>query len=403
VSFRAKLRSAHRFLLKADISRFFPSIYSHSIPWAVLGKANAKMAHSNNTLKDAWSDKTDIFSRSISNNQTIGIPIGPDTSRLIAEVILSRIDRELATKFEQLEGIRYIDDYEFVLSTRSEAEEVLSYLQHLLNEFELALNSNKTKIIKLPDFLDQVWTSKIRVFMFRDAGITGQKNDIIAYFDMVFDLFKEYPEEGLLKYAIARLQSEEIKLENWSLFESLLSHCVLIEPACIPQVCDQLIYYSDSSEDFQITKPLWVKCLNLIISERVPLGQSSEAAWAMWLMKILQIEMLEKSATVVGNAEDSVVALMALGLSSIGLANPDHLAGLNRFNDDSELFGNQWLLCYQGNLMEWLGPQSGHVTFQNDPAFSYLASQDVSFFDINTPVPPPKRHILSGSGGGGGY
>lgn len=402
VSYRAKLRSAQRFLLKADISRFFPSIYSHVIPWAALGKANAKTAHNQKTLKNTWTDKTDIFSRSISNNQTIGIPIGPDTSRLISEVILSEIDTQLASKFEQLEGIRYIDDYEFVLSTRSEAEKVLSHLQHLLNEFELALNSSKTKIIKLPDCLDSIWTSKIRVFMFRDAGITGQKNDIIAYFDMVFDLFKEYPEEGLLKYAIARLQSEEIKLENWSLFENLLSHCVLIEPACIPQVCDQLVYYSDSSKDFPIAKPVWAKCLNLIISERVPLGQSSEAAWAMWLMKILQIELLEKNATIVGNAEDSVVGLMALALSSIGLANSNHLSGLNRFNDGTELFGNQWLLCYQGNLMNWLGPQSGHGKFQGDPAFSYLASQDVSFFDINVPVPQPKRHILSGSGGGGG-
>jgi hypothetical protein len=287
VNFRAKLRSSHRFLLKADISRFFPSIYSHSIPWAVLGKLTAKEAHNNNTLKNLWCDKTDYFSRSISNNQTIGIPIGPDTSRLIAEVILSRIDIELSHKFEQLEGIRYIDDYEFVLSTRSEAEKVLSYLQHLLNDYELALNSNKTQIIELPDILDPIWTSQIRIFRFRDAGTTGQKNDIIAYFDMIFDLFKKYPEEGLLKYAIARLQSENIILENWLFFENLLSHCVLIEPACIPQVCDQLVHYK--SQSYPVTKDLWSRCLNLIISERVPLGQSSEAAWAMWLLKVLEI------------------------------------------------------------------------------------------------------------------
>jgi hypothetical protein len=34
---RARLRSTRRFVMKTDISRFFPSIYTHSIPWAIMG------------------------------------------------------------------------------------------------------------------------------------------------------------------------------------------------------------------------------------------------------------------------------------------------------------------------------------------------------------------------------
>ena len=401
-NFRAKLRSTHRFLLKADISRFFPSIYTHSIPWAVMGKSVAKAAHAAHRLSGTWTDMTDVFSRSIFNNQTIGIPIGPDTSRLIAEVLLSRIDIELANKFKRIEGLRYIDDYEFALATRSEAEEVLSYLQHLLNDFELALNANKTAILDLPDFLDPLWTSKIRVFVFRDAGVTGQRNDLTAYFDMVFAFFKKYPEEGLLKYAIARLRSEDIKRENWPLFESLLNHCVRIEPACIPQVCDQITYYK--AKRFPIRKHLWSRCLNIVVLERVPLGQSSEAGWAMWLMKLLRVKLLANSAKAVGDAEDSVVGLMALGLASVGLATPAHLTGLSRFSAAAGLFENQWLLCYQGNLMGWLGPHSGRVNLRSDPAFAYLEAQNVSFFDIGVTTPAPIRHVAPlGFGGGGGY
>jgi hypothetical protein len=389
VDFRAKLRSTHRYLLEADISRFFPSIYTHSIPWAVMGKPAAKAAHAAGTLRGTWSDMTDVFSRSMFNNQTIGIPIGPDTSLPIAEVLLSRIDIELANKFKRLEGIRYIDDYEFAFATRSEAEEVLSYLQHLLNDFELALNANKTAILDLPDPLDPPWTSKIRVFVFRDAGVTGQRNDLIAYFDMVFDFFKRYPDEGLLKYAIARLRSEDIMRENWLLFESLLNHCILIEPACIPQVCDQISYYK--AKHFPIRKHLWSSCLNRIVLERVPLGQSSEAAWSMWLMKLLGVKLLAKSAKAVSEGDDSIVGLMALGLASIGLATPTHLAGLSRFSDAAGLFENQWLLCYQGNLMGWLGPRSARANLHSDPAFSYLEAQNVSFFDIGVTPPAPIR------------
>jgi len=400
--FRAKIRATHRFLLKADISRFFPSIYTHSIPWAVMGKLAAKAALASGRLSGTWQDMTDVYSRAIFNNQTIGIPIGPDTSRLIAEVLLSRIDIELANKFKRVEGIRYIDDYEFAVATRSEAEEVLSYLQHLLNEFDLALNPTKTAILDLPDFLDPPWTSKIRMFVFRDAGVTGQRNDLTAYFDMAFDLFKRFPEEGLLKYAIARLRSEDIERANWPLFETLLNHCVLIEPACIPQVCDQLTHYQ--ANRFPIRKQLWSRCLNRIVSERVPLGHSSEAAWAMWLMKLLKIKLLAKSAKAVSDSEDSVVGLLALGLASIGLARPAHLTGLRRFRHAAGLFENQWLLCYQGNLMGWLGPSSGRVNLRKDPAFAYLESQNVSFFDIGvTPPAPIRRATPTGLAGGANY
>lgn len=403
--YRARLRSKGRIILKTDISRFFPSIYSHSIPWAILGKANAKAALAARTLQGTWPDDADVLSRSINNNQTVGIPIGPDTSRLLAEMLLSPIDTELAAKYKHLQGMRYIDDYEFVFATRSEAEAVLSYLQHLLNEYELALNANKTAIIDLPDLLESAWTSKIRCFVFRDAGTTGQKNDLTAYFDMAFDFFKRFPEEGLLKYAIARLQSEDIHRSNWPLLEDILSHCVLIEPACIPQVCDQITYYR--TKRYPMTRSLWSNCLNRIVFERVPLGQSSEAAWAMWLMKLLNIKLSAAGAKKIGNSEDSIVGLMALGLAATGLANPANMAGLNRFHPASGLFESQWLLCYQGNVMAWLGSGSGRHNLRGDPAFSYLESRNVSFFDIGVNPPAAIRHTIPPSyacgGGGGGY
>jgi hypothetical protein len=390
---RAHLRASGRFILRTDISRFFPSIYSHSIPWAIMGKAAAKAAHASGTLNGTWQDVTDVLCRSVNNNQTVGIPIGPDTSRLLAEVLLARIDSDLATKFRRLRGFRYIDDYEFAFPTRSEAEEVLSFIQQLLNEFELALNPNKTAIVELPDNFDAEWASRIRIFMFRDAGVTGQRNDLTAYFDMVFDFFKRFPEEGLLKYAIARLRSEEIRRQNWPLLENILSHCVLVEPACIPQVADQLAYYR--GKRYPMNKRLWSECLNRIVYERAPLGQSSEVAWSMWLMKMLNIKLSYTSARAVEQSEDSIVGLMALGLGSSGLVNINNLTALHRFSTASHLFSSQWLLCYQGNLMGWLDPTSGRTVLRADPFFAYLESRNVSFFDLGITPPAPKRHKMS--------
>lgn len=399
---RAHLRSTGRILLKADITRFFPSVYTHAIPWAIMGKTAAKNAHATGTLRRTWQDRLDMLSRSLNSNQTVGIPIGPDTSLLIAEVILSRIDSELIQKFHNLRCLRYIDDYEFVFQTRSEAEEVLGYLQFLLNNFELAINPNKTGIIDLPKPIENIWTTKLRYFIFRDAGVTGQKHDLMAFFDCAFELFKEHQDEGLMKYAVARLRGIDIQEENWDFLESLLMHCVSIEPACLPQVCDQVIHYI--SLGYAVKTERWSICLNIIVLEKTPLGQTSEAAWAMWLMKILEINLKDECSHAIGNCEDPIVGLMALGLATVGLADMQSMIDLMRYSRSNYLFEPQWLLCYQSNLMMYFGPETGIFNLQIDPAFSYMASQGVSFFDINTPIPSAIRYARPPLyGGGGGY
>ena len=181
-------------------------------------------------------------------------------------------------------------------------------------------------------------------------------------------------------------------------------HCISIEPACLPQVCDQVVHYL--SLGYPVKKRLWSVCLNNIVLEKTPLGQASEAAWAMWLMKILDIKLQDKCSQAVGDSEDSVVGLMALGLATAGLANMTTLTGLQRFSQDNFLFEPQWLLCYQGNLMTCLGPGSGPVNLQTDPAFSYMVAQGASFFDINVPVPSAIRYAVPPTYGGvrgGGY
>jgi len=47
---RAKLRAKSRFILKTDVAGFYPSLYTHSIPWAIHGKQTAK---TNRSLKGA--------------------------------------------------------------------------------------------------------------------------------------------------------------------------------------------------------------------------------------------------------------------------------------------------------------------------------------------------------------
>ena len=138
---RAHRSIGKRYLLKTDIARFYPSIYTHSIPWALHGKTNAR----NDKKYQLLGNRLDLWIRETQDKQTGGIPIGPDTSFLIGEVIGTALDIELAKKFPNLSGVRSIDDYYLYFQTISEAETALSVLHGVAKQFELEINDPKQR------------------------------------------------------------------------------------------------------------------------------------------------------------------------------------------------------------------------------------------------------------------
>ena len=96
------LEATADWLVKTDISRFYPSIYTHSIPWAAYGKERVKAGL--DFYKGSFADRLDLLVRSCNRNQTIRLPIGPETSRIIAEIISSRIDSEFVAIWSKLES-----------------------------------------------------------------------------------------------------------------------------------------------------------------------------------------------------------------------------------------------------------------------------------------------------------
>lgn len=155
--FRAQIRAGARYILQSDINQFYPSLYTHVIPWAIHGKAFAKanrsLVHIGNLLDKLLRDGQD--------GQTMGIPIGPDTSFLLAEILLGSFDADLIQRLGNRPGIRVMDAYEFPFDTYSEAEEGISSLQDQLAEFELNLNHRKTAILECPIPLYPPWLMEL--------------------------------------------------------------------------------------------------------------------------------------------------------------------------------------------------------------------------------------------------
>ena len=70
---RARTRTGPHVLLLADIARFYPSAYTHSIPWALHGKSVAKANRGPSFL----GNRIDTLMRAAQDGQTVGFPIDP--------------------------------------------------------------------------------------------------------------------------------------------------------------------------------------------------------------------------------------------------------------------------------------------------------------------------------------
>lgn len=383
-------RIGRRFILATDISRFYHSIYTHSIPWALHKKTVAKANHAFTLL----GNKLDFLVRQGQDGQTIGIPIGPDTSLVLAELIMHQCDNALLTKLPSIKGHRFIDDYELSFSTRTEAEEAFHLLEACLSDYELALNPKKTKVSELPLPLESVWSRELKKFQFQTTR-RSQAADLEAFFSLAFEFHQSHIDEPVLQFAIARLRSVVVDDSNWELFQRLILLCVVPEPATLPYALEQIISRVNAGavplrEEIQ-------EVLNDLIEIHAPLRHSSEVANSLWGCLALKLTLQDKVVDLVSSCEDSCVALLALDCQSKGLLSKPLDTSLWETQMCTEgLYEEHWLLSYEANVKGWL-PSTGdsdHVSA--DTNFGYLKANGVHFYkeslaspvsDGNVPMP----------------
>jgi hypothetical protein len=138
-------------LLKLDISKCFDSIYTHSIGWALLNKESIK--ENLGKSEETFAGKFDKLMQEINYNETNGIIIGPEFSRIFAELLLQSVDK----KIEQIlyneyklnhkldyEIFRYVDDFFIFYNDENDRGKILEVLQLELKNLKLCINSSKT-------------------------------------------------------------------------------------------------------------------------------------------------------------------------------------------------------------------------------------------------------------------
>jgi RNA-directed DNA polymerase len=134
------------YVLHADISDCYASVYTHSIAWAVHGKSTAKKNKQDQSL---IGNAIDHCLQDMQNGQTNGIPQGSVLMDLIAELILGYADLQLSERLTKdnitdFRILRYRDDYRIFVNDTQLGELILKALTEILMDLGLKLNVAKT-------------------------------------------------------------------------------------------------------------------------------------------------------------------------------------------------------------------------------------------------------------------
>lgn len=368
----ARLRklAKYKYCLVTDVSRCYPSIYTHSIPWAINGRASSK-ADTNARSATVFGNRLDFIIRQGQDRQTVGIPVGPDTSRVISEIVLSSVDREFLHRCKQTDVpyLRHVDDYWIGGNSAEECETYLQHLRAALSIHELDINELKTKIVSTKHILGEHWPSEfeqdiLNTFAHRYVRQTGY--DPISTLSKIVSQATENDDDGMIRHAIRKMDDHQCWDKNWHILEHFLAQSATHFPHSFDYVARVVAWRIRIGQG--IDKPMWTEIALKVASQNSVLGRDSETIWALWLLK----ELGEKLPT-------DVTSRILRYSSPLVLAFVSHMyyKGLTR---DKKLGNSLWSLI-DGNLFtsQWwpLSLELNHLGIANPAPQAVLGAEEV--------------------------
>ncbi|MBZ9603335.1 RNA-directed DNA polymerase [Phyllobacterium chamaecytisi] len=306
-----KLRYAP-YILKTDISQFFPSIYTHSISWAAHG-IEASKADQSPKSNDLIFNQLDFFTRNCQSAQTRGVLVGPDAFRPIAEFVASSIDKSLHASVGNLivGAVRHVDDFYIGLRTESDALVVLSQLRETLQKFELQINDSKTRIYNSLDPINDLWAQEIRKLTRETNSWHSSREDLIYTLDRSLRISSEIGSQSPIKIVLRHL--DQIKVydrDHWDVVESYLQRICHHHPHCIDYVA--LLVVKRKAIGGQIDSSGWQEACQYLLLMHLAFNHHHEIVWLLWLLLSCRIDISDHVADELSKSQNGHVQALLL-------------------------------------------------------------------------------------------
>lgn len=362
------LRSSfgRRLTVHTDIANYFPSVYSHAIPWAVKGFASAKKLKND---KSKWFNQLDTRVRHLSRNETQGVAIGPATSNVVSEAILARVDAEMMKRFV---FVRFLDDYKAYCETESEAEEFVIRLAEELAKYKLMLNIGKTEILPLPQAPVPEWLTKLALVLPRGPQV--DRYSAVSYLNLAVELAKGVPDGSVIKYAARAITRQNLEfMAKVDVLHYLLA-LAQYQPTLLP-ILEGLF---DATMLFGIF--VYASELRVLAFDNARFRRSDGMAWTLYYHNKYSVSVPQDVADQVLASRDCVALLMLYLSGDTGQQSSVLQFVQNLGTADLYELDQYWLLLYE--LFRRCAIPN---PYKDEDAFAIMKAEAVSFVQLATP------------------
>lgn len=374
-----------QYRLKVDIANCYPSMYTHSVTWAICGKKEAKRLLQMSTaqrkqeplsIQNAYSlgNRLDAYMRFQKNNETNGIVVGPFTSRVFSEIILSALDANLREKGFVFR--RYVDDYKFYFRSESDAAESVKLIEKTLSEYNLNLNLAKTEIVHFP--YEQISSIKQAYdnAMEKD-GVFGVLNSAA--------LFHTSGEKGAYKYALKYIRNHQLPTDAFPLVFPLLVNIMLLDP----KYGKYVIQFMKRNRQAIDSKELQ-KVINRELKNSLGLQLQQETLLFIYMIHELKLTVEAYNILSIIQSENDLAIIIALDMwthhnkkvvrtrteaHEINLAVRDLADSLSY----ETYGGSRWLLLYESDIHS-LFPKDFYTPVTMTPFFTLLKQNRIDLY-----------------------
>ena len=378
---KAEILGSYGRYVKTDIARFYPSVYTHAIPWSILGRAYCKANQNTTQFKASFANLLDKAVAAGQEGQTIGIPIGPDTSRILSELIAVEVEEIAKSHIPDLDdrSVRYVDDMLIGLKETETPSDILSGLSLALYDFELELNAEKTVTLGMGCAHAPEWIHYIRTFQMNSKA-SWQRDDLDSFFEQAIYLADANSRENVLFFAVKRAASFSIGPSNKAHLVRWMLYAARRSPSCIRFVAEHFaaVHTTSALPNAEIES---------YILQQVPLKakavHTDELAWLLFWAREIGLKITASTLASVTKLRSSVVALLTLDLQQRGLVDgPLNLSFWQNFATADGLKSEMWMVAYEATKKGWWSPKLPSGFVSGHPFFGDLWNKDVEFYDV---------------------
>lgn len=174
------LNSKYKYFIRTDYKACFDSVYTHTFNWIIGKDVNDTKRFKNGSIYAA----IDRVLMNINARTSNGIVVGPEFSRMVAEMLLQTIDRDVFSTLlnrnimlnENYNIYRYVDDIFIFADSEQLADEIVEMYSDAARKYLLGLNEVKLSKNKVPFVLD-LWLNETNLFTNRVSSILFYSKD----------------------------------------------------------------------------------------------------------------------------------------------------------------------------------------------------------------------------------